>query len=77
MQVEDTADATVGGVILPESAKERPVCGTVVRTGPGKWQKDEEPQVKKVPVRCKESRLLYAVMYISVHWGTWCLGTGS
>lgn len=36
VKVEDTADTTVGGVILTEAAKERPIIGTVVRTGPGK-----------------------------------------
>jgi chaperonin GroES len=35
--VQDTADVTIGGVLLPDSAKERPLSGTVVRVGPGKW----------------------------------------
>jgi chaperonin GroES len=35
--VQDTADVTIGGVLLPDSAKERPLSGTVVRAGPGKW----------------------------------------
>lgn len=35
--VQDTADVTLGGVLLPDSAKERPLSGTVVRVGPGRW----------------------------------------
>jgi hypothetical protein len=40
LQVEETADVTLGGVVLPEAAKERPLSGVVVRTGPGKYDKD-------------------------------------
>lgn len=45
--VEEVADVTMGGVILPESAKERPLIGTVVRTGPGKYDKDVEGSKRK------------------------------
>ena len=31
---------SAGGVFLPESAKERPMAGVVVRTGPGKMEED-------------------------------------
>ncbi len=49
-QVEDTADVTVGGVILPEAAKERPLIGTVVTIGPGKWDKENPGQRKPMIV---------------------------
>jgi co-chaperonin GroES (HSP10) len=39
-QVEETADVSSGGVFLPESAKERPMAGSVVRTGPGRMEED-------------------------------------
>lgn len=39
-QVQEVADVSAGGVFLPDSAKERPMAGTVVRTGPGKMQED-------------------------------------
>eukprot|EP00775_Hariotina_reticulata_P003862 gene3862-4119_t len=42
VEVEETADVTIGGVVLPDSAKERPLSGTVVRAGPGKYDKDAE-----------------------------------
>lgn len=36
VEVEDTADVTIGGVVLPDSAKERPLrCVTLVVCGRG------------------------------------------
>lgn len=48
LQVEETADVTVGGVVLPETAKERPVSGVVVSVGPGKY--DAEAEGKRRPM---------------------------
>ena len=57
MQVEEAAEVTAGGVMLPDSAKEKPIAGTVVRTGPGKV--DKETAELKAP-RVKEGdRVLY------------------
>ena len=42
---------TLGGVILPETAKERPLLGTIVRCGPGKYDKSVEGKTKKMTVR--------------------------
>jgi len=45
----DADDRTAGGIILPDSAKEKPQCGTVVAAGPGKLLdtgKRGEPGVK-------------------------------
>lgn len=39
-QVQESAEVSSGGVFLPESAKERPMAGVVVRTGPGKMEED-------------------------------------
>ena len=36
VRVAEAKAATKGGVLLPESAKEKPVVGTVVSCGPGK-----------------------------------------
>lgn len=33
-------EKTVGGIILPDTAKEKPIEGTVVATGPGKVSDD-------------------------------------
>ena len=40
VQVYEQADVSMGGVFLPESAKEKPIAGKVVRVGPGKREKD-------------------------------------
>lgn len=40
LKVEEQGEVTLGGVILPDSAKERPLMGTVVRVGPGKLNKE-------------------------------------
>ncbi len=37
-------EKTVGGIIIPDTAKEKPLKGTIVAAGPG--TKDEEMQVK-------------------------------
>lgn len=57
LQVEEAAEVTAGGVLLPDSAKEKPIAGSVVRTGPGKV--DKETGELKAP-RVKEGdRVLY------------------
>ena len=41
---------TAGGVLLPDSAKEKPIAGTVIATGPGRQEEDgtrKEPRVAK------------------------------
>ncbi|KIZ01928.1 chaperonin [Monoraphidium neglectum] len=58
VRVEDAADVTLGGVVLPDSAKERPLSGTVVRAGPGKYDKDAEGGRTK-PVVQEGDRILY------------------
>jgi chaperonin GroES len=48
LKVQDVADVTAGGVLLPDSAKEKPIAGTVVATGPGRREEDgtrKEPRV--------------------------------
>ena len=49
-QVQEQAGVTAGGLMLPDSAKEKPISGTVVRVGPGKKDKEgkrEQPKVSK------------------------------
>lgn len=56
LKVTPAASVTAGGVVLPDSAKERPVAGVVVRTGDGKFDDDN----KRVPPKVKEGdRVLY------------------
>lgn len=44
VQAEAAEEKTAGGIIIPDTAKEKPVKGTVVAVGPGK--KDEPTTVK-------------------------------
>lgn len=48
-QVQEAGDVTLGGVLLPDSAKEKPIAGTVVRAGPGRREKDGARKAPKVP----------------------------
>ncbi|PRW39161.1 20 kDa chloroplastic-like [Chlorella sorokiniana] len=47
VRVQESADVTMGGVILPDTAKERPLSGTVVRVGPGKQGDDGQRKAPK------------------------------
>ena len=38
--MDASGDVTSGGVMLPESAKEKPLSGSVLATGPGKKGED-------------------------------------
>lgn len=59
--VQETADVTIGGVLLPDSAKERPLSGTVVRVGPGRWDQSlNDGKGGRAPPGVKEGdRVLY------------------
>lgn len=37
---------TIGGVLLPDSAKERPLSGTIVSVGPGKYDPEVEGKLR-------------------------------
>ncbi|BDA44358.1 probable 10 kDa chaperonin [Coccomyxa sp. Obi] len=56
IKVQDSADVTAGGVLLPDSAKEKPIAGTVVRVGPGKREKDGS---RKTPILKEGDSVLY------------------
>ena len=49
LRVEEAADATAGGVLLPSSAKEKPTIAEVVTCGPGKEEDGEHVDVKLKP----------------------------
>ncbi|KAK9805866.1 hypothetical protein WJX73_010329 [Symbiochloris irregularis] len=48
VKVQEEADVTAGGVLLPLTAKEKPIAGVVVRTGAGKLQEDGTRKAPKV-----------------------------
>ena len=47
-QVQEEADVTAGGVLLPLTAKAKPIAGVVVRAGPGKLDEEGKRSAPKV-----------------------------
>jgi len=51
-------ERTKGGIVLPDTAKEKPQHGEVIAVGPGEWDKDGK---KRIPLDVKPGdRVLYA-----------------
>ncbi|MBN1102629.1 MAG: co-chaperone GroES [Deltaproteobacteria bacterium] len=49
-------EKTTGGIIIPDTAKEKPQEGKVVAVGPGKWGEDG----KRIPLEVKkDDRVLF------------------
>ncbi|KAL0049159.1 hypothetical protein WJX82_007803 [Trebouxia sp. C0006] len=48
LKVQEETSVTAGGLMLPDSARERPMSGAVVRVGPGKRDKDGSRKTPKV-----------------------------
>ncbi len=44
-------EVTPGGILLPETAKEKPQEGVIVAVGPGRWDEDGK---KRVPLEVAE-----------------------
>ena len=42
----DKEEVTPGGILLPETAKEKPQEGRVVAVGPGRWDEDGKKRVE-------------------------------
>jgi chaperonin GroES len=53
----ESEEKTAGGIILPDTAKEKPQLGKVVAVGPGKLLKDGSR--RKVAVK-KDDKVIYA-----------------
>lgn len=55
---EDTEEALPSGIVIPDTAKEKPQEGTVLAVGPGGWDEDG---AKRIPLDVKEGdRILYS-----------------
>ena len=51
-------ETTTGGILLPETAKEKPQEGLVVAAGPGRWDEDGK---KRLPLEVSvNDRVVYA-----------------
>lgn len=47
---EEMGSTTASGIIIPDTAKEKPEQGTVIAVGPGKWNEDGDA---RIPVSVK------------------------
>ena len=56
---EEEEKKTKGGILIPDSAKEKPIRGTVVSVGPGK--RDEKG--KRIPMDVKEGDTVLFAKY--------------
>tara|TARA_B100001964_G_C13759343_1_gene390994 strand:+ start:181 stop:465 length:285 start_codon:yes stop_codon:yes gene_type:complete len=56
VKAEDAQEKTASGIILPDTAKEKPQMGTVVATGPGKLS--DTGNLIKIAVK-KGDKVLY------------------
>jgi len=45
IKVEEQRTVTAGGMLIPEAGKERPMCGEVIRVGPGKKGSEDKMPV--------------------------------
>ena len=51
VQPVEEQEVKKGGIIIPDTAKEKPQEGTVVAVGPGRWDEDGE---KRIPLDVAE-----------------------
>jgi chaperonin GroES len=51
VQPSDAEQVTASGIVIPDTAKEKPQEGTVLAVGPGRWDEDGE---KRVPLDVQE-----------------------
>ncbi len=45
LSADEMGTKTASGIIIPDSAKEKPEQGTVVAIGPGKWNEDGDERI--------------------------------
>ena len=45
VQPSEAEETTASGLVIPDTAKEKPVVGTVVAVGPGKFNEDGDARV--------------------------------
>ncbi len=45
LSAEEMGTTTASGIIIPDTAKEKPEQGTVIAVGPGKWNEDGDGRI--------------------------------
>ena len=60
IKVSDSEEKTAGGILLPDTAKEKPQVGEVVQVGPGRRNEDGSRQAPEVSIGDKVLYSKYA-----------------
>jgi len=60
VQANEAETTTASGLVIPDTAKEKPQEGTVVAVGPGRWDEDGD---KRIPLDVKEGDVVIYSKY--------------
>ena len=60
VQANEAETTTASGLVIPDTAKEKPQEGTVVAVGPGRWVEDGE---KRIPLDVSEGDVVIYSKY--------------
>ena len=60
VQANEAETTTASGLVIPDTAKEKPPEGTVVAVGPGRWDEDGE---KRIPLDVSEGDVVIYSKY--------------
>ena len=60
VQAIEAETTTASGLVIPDSAKEKPLEATVVAVGPGRWDEDGE---RRIPIDVKEGDIVLYSKY--------------
>ncbi|VHO00165.1 10 kDa chaperonin [Lawsonella clevelandensis] len=60
VQAIEAETTTASGLVIPDSAKEKPLEATVVAVGPGRWDEDGE---RRIPLDVKEGDIVLYSKY--------------
>jgi chaperonin GroES len=63
----DKEETTASGIVLPDTAKEKPMMGEVVAVGDGKW---DEAGAKRIPVDVKKGQKVIYGKYSGTEYKT-------
>src|SRR5690625_2013328 len=60
VQANEAETTTASGLVIPDTAKEKPQEGTAVAVGPGRWDEDGD---KRIPLDVKEGDVVIYSKY--------------
>ena len=59
VQINEAETTTASGLVIPDSAKEKPQEATVIAVGPGRWADDDD----RIPMAVKEGDIVIFSKY--------------